>query len=96
MRLTQKLRMVFWFITESGRDTRRWAREQGLSLAAAVEQVAAHGSVSAAMTALQIAQNREANLRAKRRAGLLDRDPNGDLEWPSNERIAGARLSSSR
>jgi len=96
MRLTQKLRMVFWFITESGRDTRRWAREQGLSHAAAVEQVAAHGSVSAAMAALQISRNTEASLRAKRRAGLLDRDSEGDVEWPSNERIAGARLSSSR
>lgn len=90
MRLPQKLRMFFWFLTEPGRDTRRWAREQGLSHAAAVERVAAHGSVSAAMAALQIARNTEASLRTTRREWLLD------IEGPGTERVAGSRLSSSR
>jgi hypothetical protein len=96
MRLAQRLRIVSWFMTRKGQETRRWAHQQGLSHDEAVERVADHGSVNAAKAALQVEHRTKARLRSMQRSGLLERDLDGDIKRPENERPAGARLASSR
>ena len=75
MRLTEKLRRTFWFLTRRARDTKRWGDEQTLQLDEAFDRVAAAGSLSAARTALERERADTTLLRAHRRMGLLGAKP---------------------
>lgn len=96
MRLARRLRIVSWFMTRKGQETRHWAHQQGLSHEEAVERVATHGSVNAANAAFQVELSTKAKLRSMLRSGLVERDLDGEIKRPDNETPRGARLSSSR
>jgi hypothetical protein len=75
MRVSERLRRTFWFLTGRGRATRRWSHEQKLQQAEAFDRVIASGSVSAARAALERERAEAAALLARRRVGLLEENP---------------------
>ena len=75
MRLSEKLRRTFWFLTKQARDTRRWAHDQKLLEAEAFDRVGMSGSLSAARATLERERAAAASLRARRRVGLFEGKP---------------------
>lgn len=75
MRVSEKLRRTFWFLTRRARDTRRWGHEQKLQQAEAFDRVVASGSLSAARATLERQRAATAFFRARRRVGLLEGKP---------------------